>query len=101
MYNSSQGTTTDSQAIVVIALQEQAQRISSTGSRHQEKHGMLGSKADPVLENAVRTHRAAEIITTSSASPTSKRTQQDVTTFYQQQHQPKKSYFPLITKILH
>jgi len=94
MYNSSQGTTTDSQAIVVIALQEQAQRISSTGSRHQEEHGMPGSKAVPVLEHAVRTHRAAEIITRSSPSPISKRTLQDVATFYQQQRQPIHSFLP-------
>jgi len=94
MYNSSQGTTTDSQAIVVIALQEQAQRISSTGSRHHEEHGMPGSKAVPVLEHAVRTHRAAEIITRSSPSPISKRTLQDVATFYQQQRQPIHSFLP-------
>jgi len=84
----------DSQAIVVIALQEQAQRISSTESRHQEEHGMPGTKAVLALELAVRTHRAAETITRSSPSLTSKRILQDVATFYQQQRQPIHSFLP-------
>ena len=92
MYNSSQGTTTDSQAIVVIALQEQAQRISSTELRHQEEHGMPGMKTVPVLEHAAHTHLAAETTTRSLHSLTYKRILQDAATFYQQQRQQIHSF---------
>src|SRR5438093_4915467 len=90
----SQETTTDSQAIVVIALQEQAQRTSSTELRHQEEHGTPGTKTDPALELAVRTHRAGETITRSLPSLISKRTLQDAATFYQQHLQRIQSFLP-------